>query len=58
MYVIYSLTSMHSPLVISRWEVPIDAVFLDGKQLADTKLTGTSPQLSGLIDTVSLITST
>ncbi|KAI0772172.1 aspartic peptidase domain-containing protein [Irpex lacteus] len=34
-----------------RWEVPIDGVFLDGKQLPDTKLTGTSPQLSALIDT-------
>jgi len=34
-----------------RWEIPLDGVFLDGKQLADTKLQGTSPQLSALIDT-------
>ncbi|KAI0344431.1 acid protease [Trametopsis cervina] len=34
-----------------RWEVPLDGVYLDGKQLPSTKLTGTSPQLSALIDT-------
>ncbi|KAI0688715.1 acid protease [Cytidiella melzeri] len=34
-----------------RWEVPLDGVYLDGKQLPNTKLQGTSPELSALIDT-------
>ncbi|KAJ3558958.1 hypothetical protein NM688_g626 [Phlebia brevispora] len=34
-----------------RWEVPLDAVFLDGQQLAPTTLTGASPELSALVDT-------
>lgn len=35
-----------------RWEIPLDAVFLDGQTLPATTLTGTSTELSALIDTV------
>lgn len=34
-----------------RWEIPLDAVYLDGQKLPDTTLTGTSSELSALIDT-------
>ncbi|GJE99878.1 acid protease [Phanerochaete sordida] len=34
-----------------RWEIPLDGVYLDGKKLPDTTLTGTSTELSALIDT-------
>jgi hypothetical protein len=38
-----------------RWEVPLDAVYLNGTKLPDTNLTGSagSGVLSALIDTVS-----
>ncbi|KAF7791449.1 hypothetical protein EIP86_002465 [Pleurotus ostreatoroseus] len=34
-----------------RWEIPLDAVFLDGQELPATTLTGASTELSALIDT-------
>jgi len=34
-----------------RWEIPLDGVYLDGQKLPDTTLTGTSTELSALIDT-------
>jgi hypothetical protein len=41
----------------SRWEIPLDAVYLDGQKLADSTIPGqgiNSPSLSALIDTVGL----
>ncbi|KAH9179380.1 acid protease [Lactarius sanguifluus] len=34
-----------------RWEVPLDGIVLDGQRLPASKLTGSSPTLSALLDT-------
>ena len=41
-----------SCIFVSRWEVPIDGVMLDGQQLPASALLGSGSAISALIDTV------